>query len=108
MGAAAPFNTLIMRVKVIKSQGKLKEGIWDLSDKFARKLLREGKAVEVKQEKKELNTKEEKFKNRSILTKTAISKLDVSVLSNEDLEYILKHDTRITARKLALKEIESR
>jgi hypothetical protein len=96
-----------MKVRVLYRQGKIKPGVWNLSDKFARKLLREGKAVEAKEEKTALNTKEEKF-NRSILTKTAISKLNVTKLSNADLEYILKHDTRITARKMARKEIESR
>ena len=96
-----------MKVKVIKSQGNIKPGIWNLSERFAKKLLKEGKAVEVKEEKKTIETKEEKF-HQGKLTKQPLSKLNMETLSNEDLKYIIENDSRKTAVVHAKQELAKR
>jgi hypothetical protein len=96
-----------MKVKVIKSQGNIKPGIWDLSSKFANKLLKEGKAVEVKEEKRSIETKEEKF-HQYKLTKQPLSKLNIETLSSEDLKYIIENDSRKTAVIHAKQELAKR
>lgn len=97
-----------MKIKVLYQQGNIKPGVWDLSDRFANKLLNEGKAEEVKEGKKTLETKEEKFHSGELQTKSPLSKINFSILSNKDLKYIADNDTRKTAREMAQKELNKR
>lgn len=99
------------RLKLLKSHGTISPGEYTFSGKLADHLLRTGKAVEVtrkvKQEKFVPETKEEKFipENKEVVP---ISKLDVSVMTTDELKDVIANDERVTARRMAQKELDSR
>lgn len=60
-GKAWQLNLSEMKVKVLVKQGSVTPGIWNLTDRFANKLIKGGKAEKVKEEKQVIESKEEKF-----------------------------------------------
>jgi len=71
----------------------------------------------VKQEKKVIETKQEKFEPETKVpieeygegyTAVPISKLDVGSMTDEELQNIIDNDDRVTAVKIAKKELDSR
>lgn len=104
-----------MRLQLIKQHGALSPGVYTFSGKLADYLLKSGKAVpvqekkSVKQEKRQIETKEEKFiPQTKDYSGVPISKLNVSIMSNDDLKAIAETDVRVTARKLAKEELNKR
>ena len=83
-------------------------GVYTFSGKLAEHLLRSGKAVEHKEEKKVYETKEEKFIPENKYAEVAVSKLNVSIMSNEDLKGIVELDPRKTAVAKAKEELDKR
>jgi len=90
-----------------------------ISSHFADKLIARGQAVEVKdivakEEKHTYETKEEKFtpfyptKEKKDFSITAVSKIDFTSLTDEELLDIIKNDQRKTAIRLAQEEIRKR
>lgn len=96
------------KLKLLKHHGPLLPGVYTFSGKLADHLLRTGKAVEHKEEKKVYETKEEKFIPENKYADVAVSKLDVSVMSNEDLKGIIALDARKTAVAKATEELDKR
>ena len=103
------------KLKLIKYHGDLAPGVYTFSGKLIEHLLKSGKAIpvqekkSVKQEKRQIETKEEKFiPETKDYSGVPISKLDVSVMSTQDLNVIAETDVRVTARKLAKEELKKR
>lgn len=97
-----------MKLNLLKKHGALKPGVYTFSGKLAEYLQRTGKAIPVqKEEKRQLETKEEKFQPETKEV-TPISKLDVTKLSKEELEYIVDNDERKSAVKMAKTELNKR
>jgi len=101
------------RLRLLKSHGTISPGEYTFSGKLADHLLRTGKAVEVtrkpafKQEKFVPENKEEKFipTNKEVVP---ISKLNVSAMTSAELKDVIANDERVTARRMAQKELDSR
>jgi len=94
-------------LKMVKPHGFLAKGKkYNIRGKLADSLLKTGKAVEVKEEKTVITTKEEKFIGMDISTKNL--EMVVSGYSDEELREIIKRDDRVTAKRIAEKEIKRR
>ena len=107
------------RIKILKKVQSYETGrIYRVSPHFGDKLIQRGQAVEVKNEKKTVETKEEKFENTTLETKPyvpksfaeySIKKLTgmVGDFTLDELADLLK-DERISAIRLAQEEIKRR
>jgi hypothetical protein len=98
------------RVKILKHVPSYVIGKeYRVSGSFASRLFARGQAEEVKEEKAIIKTKEEKFKHETKAV-LSISKLKevISDLSAEELIHIANFDSRISAIKLAKKELNKR
>lgn len=94
-------------LKMVKDHGALKSGsTHTISGKLADSLIKTGKAVEKKEEKAVYETKEEKFLGMSISTKNLA--MVISGYTDEELLEIIKKDDRVTAKRIAEKEIQRR
>ena len=101
------------RVKILKPvQSYIIGNVYRLSGHFANKLIEHGKAVavpNVKEEKKVITTKEEKFipETKEVLPISKL-RLAISDMSYEELDFILHNDERKSAKALAQKELLNR
>ena len=93
-------------IKVVKPHRTLPLGTFKVNDKLADKLIGSGKAVEVKESKAIIETKEEKFIGMSVSTKNLA--MVISGYTDEELLEIIKKDDRVTAKRIAEKEITRR
>jgi len=92
-------------IKVVKPHGTLPLGTFKVNEKLADILIKSGKAVE-KESKVVYETKEEKFLGMSISTKNLA--MVISGYTDEELLEIIKKDDRVTAKRIAEKEIQRR
>jgi len=109
----------------LKSQhGSLKPGVYWFAPRLGDYLISTGKAEVisqpkpvvkkvytpiVKQEKKVIENKQEKFEPETKdFSGVPISKLDVSSMTNAELQGIIDSDSRVTAVKMAKKELDAR
>ena len=94
-------------LKMVKPHGFLAKGKeYNIKGKLADSLLKRGEAVEVKEEKFIPETKEEKFIGMRISTKDLA--MIIEGYSDEELLEIIKLDERVTAKRIAEKEIKRR
>jgi hypothetical protein len=122
------------QMKLKSQHGALKPGVYWFADRLGTYLLSVGKAEViskpvvnpvikktyipiVKQEKRVIETKEEKFEPETKVpieeygegyTAVPISKLDVGSMTDEELQSIVDNDDRVTAVKMAKKELDNR
>ena len=108
LGQGKRYNVnLKKKLKMIKAHGFLKQGTeYNIKGKLADSLLKTGKAIELKEEKAIIETKEEKFIGMSISTKNLA--MVISGYTDEELLEIIKKDDRVTAKRIAEKEIQRR
>jgi len=94
-------------LKMVKDHGALKAGSkLTISGKLADSLIKTGKAVEAKEEKIVYETKEEKFLGSKITIKNL--EMVISGYTEDELLEIIKHDDRVTAKRLATEELNKR
>ena len=94
-------------LKMVKPHGFLAKGKeYNIKGKLADSLLKRGEAVEVKEEKAVITTKEEKFIGMRISTKDLA--MVIEGYSDDELLEIIKLDERVTAKRIAEKEIKRR
>ena len=104
-------------VKIIKPVQSYEVGkTYRLHGSFVNSLIKRGKAEEVlpkveqKEEKKVIETKEEKHAPAETKETLSINKLTavIAEYSDDDLKYIIENDQRVTAKKLAQAELDKR
>ena len=94
-------------LKMIKDHGSLKKGSTHIiRGKLADDMLKKGIAVDAKEEKVVYDTKGEKFLGSNISIKNL--EMVISGYTEDELLEIIKLDDRVTAKKLAKKEIQRR
>jgi hypothetical protein len=103
------------RLKMVRRHGFLNQGSeYNIKGKLADSLLKTGKAVEVKESKVAIVTKEEKFAPQETkappkdFSEVPVSQLLFDELSDDDLLGIIKTDNRISAVRAAKKELQRR
>ncbi len=102
-----------LRLKV--QHGALRPGVYWFAPRLGSYLVSKGKAVPVeskpakKEEKTVIETKEEKFQPETKdFSQVPISKLDVANMTDGELQGIIDGDERVTAVRMAKKELDSR
>ena len=104
-------------VKILKDVQSYENGkVYRLHKSFADNLIKRGKAEEVlpkiepKEEKRVIETKEEKHAPAETKETLSINKLSavIAEYSIEDLKFIIENDTRIGAKRLAQAELDKR
>ena len=104
-------------VKILKPVQSYEVGkTYRLHGSFVNSLVKRGKAEEVlpklepKEEKKVIETKEEKHAPAETKETLSINKLSavIAEYSIEDLKFIIENDTRIGAKRLAQAELDLR
>lgn len=108
LGQGKRYNVNIKKtLKMVKPHGLLqKDKEYSIRGKLADSLIKKGEAIEVKEEKTTLVTKEEKFTN-TIISVKKLSEI-IGTLTDSQLLDIIKSDDRVTAKRVATEEIKRR